>query len=82
MMTAAAMLPSEGRRWGDRDDNGGEEEVVEVRWTTTTRPSWRREVAAGERAGSRVFIIQQTMVTAALPHTIACGLVDNPTKLC
>jgi hypothetical protein len=54
MMTAAAMLPREGRQWGDRDDNDGkEEEVVEVRWTTTTRPSRRREVAAGERAGSR-----------------------------
>ena len=54
MMTAAAMLPREGRQWGDRDDDDGkEEEVVEVRWTTTTRPSRRREVAAGERAGSR-----------------------------
>jgi hypothetical protein len=53
MMTAAAMLPREGRRWGDHDDNDGEEEVVEVRWMTTTRPSRRREVAAGERAGSR-----------------------------
>jgi hypothetical protein len=53
MMTAAVMLPREGRRWGDRDNDDGEEEVVEVRWTTTTRPSWRREVAAGERAGSR-----------------------------
>jgi hypothetical protein len=53
MMTAAVMLPREGRRWGDRDNDDGEEEVVEVRWTTTTRPSWRREVAAGKRAGSR-----------------------------
>ena len=53
MMTAAAMLPREGRRWGDRDDDDGEEEVVEVRWTTTTRPSRRQEVAAGERVGSR-----------------------------
>ncbi len=24
------MLSREGRRWGDRDDNAGEEEVVEV----------------------------------------------------
>ena len=39
MMTAAAMLLREGRRWGDCDDDDGEEEVVEVRWTTTTRPS-------------------------------------------
>ena len=53
MMTAAAMLPREGRRWGDRDDDDGKEEVVEVRLTTTTRPPRRREVAAGERAGSR-----------------------------
>ena len=53
MMMAAAMLPREGRRWGDRDDDDGKEEVVEVRWTTTTRPSRHREVAAGERAGSR-----------------------------
>ena len=53
MMTAAAMSPCEGRRWGDRDDDDGKEEVVEVRWTTTTRPSRRREVAAGERAGLR-----------------------------
>jgi hypothetical protein len=53
MMTAGAMLPCKGRRWGDRDDDEGEEEVVEVRWTTTTRPSRRREVAAGKRAGSR-----------------------------
>ena len=53
MMTAAAMLPREGRQWGDRDNNDGKEEVVEVRWTTTTRPSQRWEVAAGERAGSR-----------------------------
>ncbi len=30
MMTAAAMLSREGRRWGDRDDNDCEEEVVEV----------------------------------------------------
>ena len=53
MMTAAAMLPREGRRRGDRDDDDGEEEVVEVRWTTTTRPSWRQEVAAGKRTGLR-----------------------------
>jgi hypothetical protein len=53
MTAAAAMLPREGRRWGDRDDDDGEEEVVEVRWMTTTRQSRRREVAAGERAGSR-----------------------------
>jgi len=31
LMTAGAMLPREGRRWGDRDDDDGEEEVVEVR---------------------------------------------------
>jgi hypothetical protein len=30
MMTAAAMLSREGRWWGDRNDNDGEEEVVEV----------------------------------------------------
>jgi len=53
MIMAVAMLPCEGRRWGDRDDNDGEEEVVEVMWTTTTRPSWCREVAAGKRAGLR-----------------------------
>jgi hypothetical protein len=53
MMMAVAMLPRKGRRWGDRNDDDGEEEVVEVRWTTTTRPSLRREVAAGKRAGSR-----------------------------
>jgi hypothetical protein len=53
MMTAAAMLPRKGRRWGNRDDNDGKEEVVEVRWTTTMRPLRRREVAAGKRAGSR-----------------------------
>jgi len=53
MMTAAAMLPCKGRRWGDCDNDDGEEEVVEVRWTTTMRPSRRWEVAAGERAGSR-----------------------------
>ena len=29
-MTAAAMLSRESRRWGDRDDNDGKEEVVEV----------------------------------------------------
>jgi hypothetical protein len=52
-MTAAAMLSCESRRWGDRDDNDGEEVVVVVRWTTTTRPSRRWEMAAGERAGSR-----------------------------
>ena len=51
MMTVAAMLPREGRRWGDRADNDGKEEVVEVRWATTTRPSRRREVVAGKRAG-------------------------------
>jgi hypothetical protein len=50
-MTAGAILPRKGRRWGDRDDNDGEEEVVEVRWTTTTRPLRRREVAAGKRVG-------------------------------
>jgi len=53
MMTAAAMLPCKGRRWGDCDNDDGEEEVVEVRWTTTMRPSRHWEVAAGERAGSR-----------------------------
>ena len=57
MMTAAAMLPREGRRWGDRDDNDGEEEVVEVRGMTTTRPSRRREVAAGKRAGVCVCVL-------------------------
>ena len=56
MMTAAAMLPCEGRRWGDRDDNDGEEEVVEVRGMTMMRPSRRREVAAGKRAGVCVFV--------------------------
>jgi hypothetical protein len=30
LMMVAAMLSREGRRWGDRDDNAGEEEVVEV----------------------------------------------------
>ena len=29
-MTAVAMLSRECRRWGDRDDDDGEEEVVEV----------------------------------------------------
>ena len=53
MMTATAMLPCEGRWWGDRDDDDGEDEVVEVRWTTMTRPSRHREVAAGKRASSR-----------------------------
>ena len=53
MMTAAAMLPLKGRRWGDRNDDDGKEEVVEVRWTTTTRPLRRWEVAAGETADSR-----------------------------
>ncbi len=53
MMTAAAMLPRKGRQWGDRNDNDGEEEVVEVRWTTTTRPWRRQKVAAGKRAGLR-----------------------------
>jgi len=47
------MLPREGRRWGDRDNDDGEEEVVEVRWTTTTRPSRHHEVAAGKRADLR-----------------------------
>ena len=57
MMMAAAMLPRKGRRWGDRDHDDSEEEVVEVRWTTMTRPSRRREVAAGERvkSGNRRF---------------------------
>ena len=31
MMTAAAMLPREGKGWGDCADNDGEDEVVEVR---------------------------------------------------
>jgi len=53
MMMAVAMLPCEGRRWGNCNDDDGKEEVVEVRWTTTTRPSRRWEVAAGERVGSR-----------------------------
>jgi hypothetical protein len=30
MMTAAAMLSRESRRWGDRDNDDGEEKVVEV----------------------------------------------------
>ena len=30
MMTAAAMLSREGMRWGIRDIDDGEEEVVEV----------------------------------------------------
>ena len=51
MMTAAAMLPREGRRWGDRNEDDGKEEVVEVRWTTTTRPLLRWEVVAGKRVG-------------------------------
>ena len=48
-MMAVAMLSCESRRWGDRNDDDGEEEVLEVRWTTTTRPSRRREMAAGKR---------------------------------
>jgi hypothetical protein len=52
MMTAAAIMPREGRRWGDRNEDDGKEEVVEVRWTTMTRPLLRREVVAGKRAGS------------------------------
>ena len=52
-MTAAVMLSRESRRWGDRDDDDGKEEVGEVRWMTTTRPSRCQEVAAGKRAGSR-----------------------------
>jgi hypothetical protein len=52
-MTAGAILPCKGRRWGDRDGDDGEEEVVEVRWTTMTRPLRRREGAAGKRVGSR-----------------------------
>ena len=53
MMMAAAMLPCKCRRWGNCDNNDGEEEVVEMRWTTTMRPSRCWEVAAGKRAGSR-----------------------------
>ena len=30
MMTAAAMLSRESRRWGDHDNDDGKEEVVEV----------------------------------------------------
>ena len=52
-MTAAVMLSRESRRGGDRDDDDGKEEVGEVRWMTTTRPSRCQEVAAGKRAGSR-----------------------------
>ena len=52
-MMEAVMLSRESRRWGDRNDDDGEEEVVEVRWTTTTRPLRHREVAAGKRVGSR-----------------------------
>jgi len=29
-MMSAAMLSREGRRWGNRNNNDGEEEVVEV----------------------------------------------------
>ena len=39
MMTVAAMLPHKGRRWGNRDDDDGEEEVMEVRWTTVEKTS-------------------------------------------
>jgi len=53
MMAVAMLLPREGRRWGDWDNGDGKEGVMEVRWTTTTRPSRRQEVAAGKRAGSR-----------------------------
>jgi len=56
MMVAVAMLPCKGRQWGNRDDDDGEEEVVEVRWTTTMRPSRCREVAAGKRAGVCVML--------------------------
>ena len=41
-MTAAAMLSCESRRWGDRDGDDGEEELLEVddndEMTTTSAP--------------------------------------------
>ncbi len=48
MTVAAAMLRRKGRRWGDRHNDDGKEEVVEVRWMTT-------KVAAGERRGRGVL---------------------------
>ena len=50
-MTTAAMLSRECRRWGDRDDDDGKEEVVEVDDNNETVAA--SGVAAGERAGTR-----------------------------
>jgi hypothetical protein len=74
MMTAAAMLPRKGRRWGDRNDDDGEEEVVEVRWMTTTRLSRCREVAAGERAGSRSPQGGRRMGAVTMKSAKTCGV--------
>jgi hypothetical protein len=41
-MTAAAMLSRESRRWGYRDDDDGEEEVVEVDYYDETIRGWRQ----------------------------------------
>jgi len=73
MMTVAAMLPREGGRWGDRDNDDGEEEVVEVRWTTMTRPSRHREVAAGKRAGLRSPQEGRRMGAVTMKSAKTCG---------
>ena len=73
MMTVAAMLPREGRRWGDRDDDDSDEEVMEVRWMTTMRPSRRREAAAGKRAGSRSPQGERRMGAVTTKSAKTCG---------
>ena len=73
MMMTAAMLPLEGRWWGNCNNNDSKEEVVKVRWTTTTRPSRHREVAAGKRAGSRSPQGGRRMGAVTMKSAKTCG---------
>jgi hypothetical protein len=72
-VSADGPTPAIGRRWGDQYNNDGEEEVVEVRWTTTTRPSRRREGAAGKRAGSRSPQGGRRMGAVTMKSAKTCG---------
>ena len=51
MMMVAGMLSRKGRRWGNRDDDDGKDEVVEVDDNNETVVA--AGVVAGKRAGSR-----------------------------
>jgi hypothetical protein len=75
MMTAVALLSCEGRRWGDRDDNDGEEEVVEVEVDDN-----EETVVASGGGGRRKGGFEESSRRRARPKAPSGRLVSVSTK--